>query len=151
MVVRLERTAGRWASTALVVSARQLDSRIMKDAARSVTNVVDALNANPGYSFGELGDVGHLLDEALAEVVKAENYAPPPRTDREPLTRPDGTDPDGYARKVAEAYADAVSQRRSPAEALAEETGAPIATARGWIREARRRGALPPGRRKAAN
>ena len=64
-----------------------------------------------------------------------------------PLRRPDGTDPDGYYRTVAAAYTAAVRRGDAPAPALATEAGVPLATARGWIQEARRRGSLPPGRR----
>ena len=62
------------------------------------------------------------------------------------LTRPDGSDPDGFAERVADAYREYVMETRSPALKIAEEAGIPVGTARGWIREARRRGKLPQGR-----
>lgn len=68
-------------------------------------------------------------------------------TQREPLCRPDGTDPAGFSRRVAEAYREAVPVTHRPAALLAEEAGVPVTTVHRWIREARVRGFLPPGRR----
>lgn len=72
------------------------------------------------------------------------------KTARPRLTRPDGTDPDGFAERVADAYREYVMETRSPALRIAEEAGVPIATARSWIREARRRGKLQAGRKGRA-
>jgi transposase-like protein len=71
-------------------------------------------------------------------------------TQRAPLTRPDGTDPEGFSRRVAEAYNEAVQATPAPAPALAEEAGVPVVTVHRWIADARRRGALPPGRKGVA-
>jgi len=72
------------------------------------------------------------------------------RTGRSPLTRPDGTDPDGFSVRVAEAYREYALRTRAPAVEIAAEASVPVATARSWIREARRRGKLPPGRKGKA-
>lgn len=72
------------------------------------------------------------------------------RAKRERLKRPDGTDPDGFAERVAAAYREYVMETRSPALKIAEEAGVPVGTARGWIREARRRGKLPQGHKGKA-
>jgi hypothetical protein len=72
------------------------------------------------------------------------------RSSREPLRRPDGTDPEGFSARVAEAYREYSMQTRGPAVMIAAEAGVPVATVRSWIREARRRGKLPPGRRGKA-
>jgi hypothetical protein len=69
---------------------------------------------------------------------------------RAKLTRPDGTDPDGFAERVAAAYREYVMETRSPAPKIAEEAGVPVGTARGWIKEARRRGKLPQGHKGKA-
>lgn len=66
--------------------------------------------------------------------------------EREPLARPDGTDPDGFSRRVAEAYRAAVVTTSKPAKVLADEAGVPVTTVHRWIREARQRGHLKPGR-----
>jgi len=69
---------------------------------------------------------------------------------REPLTRPDGTDPDGFSRQVAAAYADAALRTSAPAKRLADEAGVPVTTVHRWVREARQRGHLPPARKGRA-
>lgn len=69
---------------------------------------------------------------------------------RSQLKRPDGTDPAGFSERVAAAYREYAMQTRAPAIKIAEEAGVPVATVRSWIREARRRGKLPPGRKGKA-
>lgn len=75
---------------------------------------------------------------------------PADRPKRQPLARPNGSDPDGFSRRVAEAYNEVVFATRRPAVALAEEAGVPVTTVHRWIREARRRGYLPPAKRGRA-
>ncbi len=69
---------------------------------------------------------------------------------RKPLTRPDGTDPEGFSRRVAQAYAEAVATTPHPAKVLADEAGVPVTTVHRWILEARRRGFLPRARKGRA-
>jgi hypothetical protein len=97
-------------------------------------------------SSGEpsLADLRAHAEGAPAEFVLVE------RIERGPLTRPDGTDPDGFSARVAEAYREYAMRTRAPAVEIAAEAGVPVATARSWIREARRRGKLPPGRKGKA-
>jgi hypothetical protein len=66
------------------------------------------------------------------------------------LSRPDGSDPRGFYELVGIAYREYAPQTRAPAVAIAAEAGIPVATARGWIREARRRGNLPEGHKGKA-
>lgn len=68
----------------------------------------------------------------------------------EPLTRPDGRDPDGFYQQVAEAYRDVVQTTPKVAKALAEEANVPVGTVHRWIMEARRRGFLPSARQGRA-
>ncbi|MGH3887913.1 MAG: hypothetical protein ACRDSZ_15355 [Pseudonocardiaceae bacterium] len=63
------------------------------------------------------------------------------------LTRPGGQDPDNFYRLVAHLYRDHAASTRAPAKELAAEAGVPVTTAHRWIREARRRGFLPPARK----
>jgi hypothetical protein len=63
------------------------------------------------------------------------------------LTRPDGTDPDGFYRRVADAYRDVIRSTPRVTDALAAEANVPTGTSRRWIMEARRRGFLPPAKR----
>jgi hypothetical protein len=65
---------------------------------------------------------------------------------REPLTRPTGRDTDEFYRRVAAAYTETIRRTRSVAPELAAEANVPVRTVHGWIREARRRGFLPPGK-----
>lgn len=60
--------------------------------------------------------------------------------------RPDGTDPDGFYRRVADRYAELVITTNAPARDIAAESGVPVTTVHRWIREARRRGHLAPAR-----
>jgi hypothetical protein len=74
----------------------------------------------------------------------------PPAIERQRLIRPDGTDPDGFYALVAAAYREYAPHTRAPSVKIAEEAGVPVGTARGWVREARRRGKLPQGRKGKA-
>jgi hypothetical protein len=73
-----------------------------------------------------------------------------PRTPRKPLTRPDGSDPDGFYKQVADAYRDVLQTNRKVAVVLAEEAHVPVGTVHRWVLEARRRGFLPPARQGRA-
>jgi DICT domain-containing protein len=68
------------------------------------------------------------------------------RKAREPLTRPDGSNPGAFYRQVAEAYRDVVQDHRNVAVVLAKEADVPVGTVHRWIMEARRRGFLPAAR-----
>lgn len=65
--------------------------------------------------------------------------------ERLPLGRPNGGR-DEFYRRVARGWQSASAESGRPAVALAEENGVPVETVRGWVKEARRRGFLPPGR-----
>jgi hypothetical protein len=54
--------------------------------------------------------------------------------------------PDGFYRDVARAYLDLAQASTRPVAVLAEANGVPPTTAHRWVKEARRRGFLPPGR-----
>jgi hypothetical protein len=59
-------------------------------------------------------------------------------------------DPEGFTETVAFYYRVFVMQSNTPAKAMAEHSSVPVATMHAWIREARLRGQLPPGRRGKA-
>jgi hypothetical protein len=69
---------------------------------------------------------------------------------REPLTRPDGTDPDSFYRDVADRYTELVMETKAPAKALADEANVPVSSVHRWIRQARARGFLAAGRKGRA-
>jgi hypothetical protein len=54
--------------------------------------------------------------------------------------------PDSFYDAVAAAYRDLARRSSRPAAELAETHGVPVTTAHRWIKEARRRGFLAPGR-----
>jgi hypothetical protein len=75
---------------------------------------------------------------------------------RQPLERPDRSDPEAFYRRVADAYQDVIGktslsgQTPKVAKVLAEEAGVPVTTVHRWILESRRRGFLPPARQGRA-
>lgn len=71
-------------------------------------------------------------------------------SDLDPLRRSKGIDPDEFADRVAYYYRIFTGLSPRPAKEIAEHSGVPVATVRGWIREARLRGKLPPGTRGKA-
>jgi hypothetical protein len=66
------------------------------------------------------------------------------------IGRPTGQDPDQFYQRVAYAYSVATSETGHPAKLLADLNEVPVETVRRWIKEARRRGFLPPGRQGRA-
>lgn len=66
------------------------------------------------------------------------------------LGRPTGQDPEAFYRQVALSYSELARSTRAPAKALADDADVPVTTVHRWIREARRRGFLPPGRKGKA-
>jgi hypothetical protein len=69
---------------------------------------------------------------------------------REPLTRPDGSDPDGFYQRVADAYREVLQDTNKVAVVLAKEADVPVGTVHRWILEARRRGFLATARQGRA-
>ena len=53
--------------------------------------------------------------------------------------------PDVFYQQVADVYLDLAQASHRPASDLAERHGVPVSTAHRWVKEARRRGFLPPG------
>lgn len=72
------------------------------------------------------------------------------KIERDGLARPTGQDPEEFYRLVARAYSDYAAETKAPAKALADEAKVPTTTAHRWVREARRRGFLPPARKGKA-
>lgn len=70
--------------------------------------------------------------------------------DMPPLERHRDDDPEEFSERVAEYYIAFAAQSSKPTKDMAEHSQVPLPTLRGWIREARLRGKLPPGRRGKA-
>jgi hypothetical protein len=88
-----------------------------------------------------------LMNEAHR---KAEEFDRKARRPRQPLNRPDGSDPDAFYEQVAEAYRDVIQTTPKVAKVLADEAGVPVGTVHRWVMEARRRGFLPAARQGRA-
>jgi hypothetical protein len=67
-----------------------------------------------------------------------------------PLVRGKEDDPDEFAGRVAFYYKVFAASTSRPAVEIAEHSKVPVGTVRGWIREARLRGKLPPGKQGRA-
>lgn len=175
LLVKLALREGRWAPQRLIVDGGVLDARTLRaipwgrieaeanryPADSEFLNKGTAYNASPEEiaSLTERGEVFHeefgqidgALDRYLAETQeKIKRGGVRRKTRREPLARPDGSDPEAFSQRVAEAYNDVVSATSAPAKKLAEEAGVPVSAVHRWVREARRRGYLPPARQGRA-
>lgn len=84
--------------------------------------------------------LGHRANHLLLTAAQRKAQDP-----HKPLSRPDGSNPDGFYRQVAEAYRDVLQTTPKVAKALAEEADVPVGTVHRWVMESRRRGFLPPG------
>lgn len=152
---------GRPTVTGVYIHGPEITSTMVQGASLSVSRlrtIFDVIGADLGtletvIKYGGYGvtpiegadqDVAQL--EARAADAPAELRLIDPAR-REPLTRPDGSDPDGFYQRVADAYRDYAPRTRGPAAEMAREAGVPVRTAHGWIHEARRRGFLPPSRK----
>ncbi|MFJ2741878.1 hypothetical protein ACIO3O_19695 [Streptomyces sp. NPDC087440] len=67
-----------------------------------------------------------------------------------PLTRRQGEPPEQFADRVAWYYRFFSGVSSRPAKEISEHSDVPLPTVHGWIREARLRGKLPPGKRGKA-
>lgn len=100
--------------------------------------------------FSEIeGALNRYLEKSAGQLKNAMTFTRRSRP-REPLARPDGTDPDAFSLRVAKAYNALVVTTSAPAKAIADEAGVPVGTVHRWIREARQRGHLPPARKGRA-
>lgn len=151
--VRVRRRAdGRLVITDLYLNATEITSAVLRDI--SMARLDAAVNMAQIRALTGDEPAADAPEPTLAELrsrapVWTKKKAKPPRR-RKPLTRPDGTDPAVFYRQVAEAYQEYVVHTRAPATRIAQEADVPVTTAHRWIREARRRGFLPPARKGRA-
>jgi len=116
------------------------------------TQVEDGRNVVNGLMMlGDRVSPEQLRDVPLAQVEHLANA--PADVDAEefiqglqPLQRRNGEPPEEFAKRVAWYYRIFAATSRSPAKAIAEKSNVPVKTVHWWIQEARRLGALPPGR-----
>jgi hypothetical protein len=147
-----EKEGGRGEIVTMAVSGRRLTT----DRLRSipVAHIETLANTNPDFSPHINGEPENQMSQlyiAFSQqanpqlIAKAHRRKP-----RKPLRRPDGSNPDAFYRKVAEAYRDALLDTSKVAVVLAKEADVPVGTVHRWILEARRRGFLPPARQGRA-
>ncbi|MEU1736519.1 hypothetical protein [Streptosporangium sp. NPDC020145] len=150
--VRFNRDAeGRWVVTGMFIEGEAIASdtlrKIPLGRLEALANTDLASLALTLEQAGAPPSDGGLTLDDLRSLASA---APVPTVRRPPLRRPDGTDPDAFYREVATAYASAAAESSRPAAVLAEEASVPVTTVHRWVREARRRGLLPPGKKGKA-
>jgi hypothetical protein len=97
----------------------------------------------------DLGPMPRGADDAALELHFGTAVAIPvePELDLGGAASQAGKRPDAFYRAVADAYSWLAGHGRRPAVELAEINGVPPTTVHRWIKEARRRGLLGPGRR----
>jgi hypothetical protein len=71
----------------------------------------------------------------------------PYRRGPELLKIPPGAKPDWFYERLAVAYSNLALRSNRPAVLLAERNEVPVTTVHRWVKEARRRGFLPPGQK----
>jgi hypothetical protein len=158
VLARTEEREGRRVITGLFVrSTEHIGSAALKSLPigwlEGVLNTPQAHEKLTGASAEDdrlglvLAELDLLTDEMTA---KPAGSLVGPGVPREPLQRPDGSDPNMFYRRVAEAYMDILRRTSAIAPVIAEEADVPVGTARRWIQEARRRGFLPPARQGRA-
>jgi hypothetical protein len=155
--VRVRDYDGRLVITDMYIHAPEITPEILRGISVSrVQATINALQPRPGDFFAEVlravvyAHHLHLPDDNVPEPSLAELRQRTPsagtdeRPDRPRLTRPDGVPPEEFYPRVAAAYTEYAPQTRAPAKEIATEAEVPVTTAHRWIREARRRGFLPP-------
>lgn len=172
-----KRDDGRVIITRLVAAGDMVDSSVLR--AIPISHVESLLNVSlhnftqpldaggvhgfvpdvEQYPVAEVAAVDVAVDSLLAKPLSAtatgvdaaaRHWAE--KRQRRPLRRPTGVDPEGFSRRVAEAYNDVIrtTATAAPAKVLAEEASVPVVTVHRWIADARRRGFLPPARKGRA-
>jgi hypothetical protein len=142
---------GRVVIDHLVISAPDITAATLRAVSlRSLIALAGQVLAEHGQLIDETPEGAALLAAVNAYPLRGTRRTGKRTATRAPLMRPDGTDPEGFSRRVAEAYNDAVEQTKTPAKVLAEEAGVPVTTVHRWVRDARRLGFLPPARKGRA-
>lgn len=163
--VRPRERDGRLMITELYLHASEITPEILRGL--SIRRLEAELNAAPRLEPGQPSPMGAAvvadflrsttddtsdpsLDDLRSRAHGQTRQARPTEPDRPRLTRPDGASPEEFYPRVAAAYSQYALLTTAPAKEMAAEAGVPITTAHRWIREARRRGFLPPARKGKA-
>lgn len=140
--------AGRWVVSDLYLHGPALTANVLREISLARMEAWENAKILPEVRVTDSDEgltVAELRQRAQAAPVSQREAAAirPP----EPITRPDGSDPDGFYRRVATAYRRYAIETKAPARAIAEEAQVPVTTVHRWVREARIRGFLLPGRK----
>jgi hypothetical protein len=153
---RIGRQDGRWIITDVYVQAPEVTASVLQQT--DVSRILAMLNSSgllyptaPDESLDDLtfGDMRRRAERMRRELADrgTDPLALKPPPPRPTLQRPDGKDTDQFYALVARAYRDYAPRTRKPAVEMAKEAEVPVTTVHRWIREARRRGHLPPSGR----
>lgn len=165
--VRVRRRDGHLVITDLYIHGTEITPEILRGISMSRLQAALTFNLVMGHVLPtaelpadavappivrELGPVvgDDVPEPSLAELrnrVQHDGRSEEETPQRPPLTRPDSITPEQFYPRVAAAYSEYAPQTRAPAKEIAAEAKVPITTAHRWIREARRRGFLPPARK----
>lgn len=135
--------SGRWVVAELCLSASWVTSGMLR--------AISLPRLEAQRNEAQRNEAGAGLVAAAWEILAGDfpGYDVPAGAPRQRITRPDRANPEQqqqFYRRVAMAYRQ-YAQTRPPAPAIAEEAGVPVTTVHRWVREARHRGFLPPGRK----
>lgn len=107
------------------------------------------LNAGRNRSWAEDAPEIDFLADLRKGLAEPAQLPPTPKRPHE-LQRPPSQGSDEFYRQVADVYRYYAEYSYKPATEIAAEADVPVATARRWINEARKRGHLGPGQRGRA-
>lgn len=140
-----KRADGSFVLAGLMVEG-DIDSTVLQrlKPARLLARITPMLRVIDAVDGSADDDDGVTLGVLRAQVPERRPRSPR----RKLLGRPDGGD--GFYERVAAAYRSATETSDTPAVVLAGENDVPVETMRRWIKEARRRGLLEPGRKGRA-
>jgi len=132
--------------THLLIAAPDIDTDLLR-------NVHPQRLLAQAHRGTQVAAIRFLQDDSAVTIGELRGRArrPKPPRRRKPLGRPDAAkDRDAFYQAVAFQYRSAATESGRPAMVLAEENGVPVETVRRWVKEARRRGHLSPGRKGRA-
>ena len=142
---------GRWeASLNAPGTAEEVRGQLQAQATSgtdAIAKLWDKLPAAPDQPAEYLTDDGlHLVTRVEASFPATWHTEPTLALE----IAPGHKHPDDFYKQVATAYSWLAGRSRRPAEELAQVNGVPKTTIHRWVKEARRRGLLGPGRKQPA-
>jgi hypothetical protein len=154
VAVKLTEREGEWVTSELYVDAQHLTPARLRSI--PLARLEAAANKNPeAYRYAV--DAASGQDEPTFAELRASFDATRKtarlgdvhvvKSGRQQLKRPTGDDPDGFYRQVGKAYREYAAVTKKAVASIANEAEVPVGTAQRWVKEARRRGFLPPGER----